>query len=69
MTTAKTKGTKDAPRSIEQASSDNVERPPAIEQIEKRAYQLFEQRGCTPGAALEDWLQAEQELGLKSSSS
>jgi hypothetical protein len=29
--------------------------------IRKRAYQLFEERGCQPGHELEDWLQAERE--------
>lgn len=30
--------------------------------IGERAYRIFEQRGGTPGHALEDWLQAEREL-------
>jgi hypothetical protein len=30
--------------------------------IAKRAYQLFEQRGCAHGFALEDWIAAEKEL-------
>ena len=29
--------------------------------IRKRAYQLFEERGCQPGHELDDWLQAERE--------
>jgi Protein of unknown function (DUF2934) len=32
------------------------------EQIEKRAYELAEQRGFTPGQEIEDWLQAEREI-------
>jgi hypothetical protein len=32
------------------------------EEIEKRAYQLFEERGCRDGHALEDWIDAEREL-------
>jgi hypothetical protein len=30
--------------------------------IRKRAYQLFENRGCHPGYELDDWLQAEREI-------
>lgn len=33
------------------------------ERIAKRAYELYEQRGGRPGADLEDWLQAEREIG------
>jgi hypothetical protein len=29
--------------------------------IRKRAYQLFEERGCQPGHELDDWLRAERE--------
>jgi hypothetical protein len=32
------------------------------EEIEKRAYQLFEERGCRDGHDLEDWIDAEREL-------
>jgi hypothetical protein len=32
------------------------------ERIQKRAYELYEARGATPGHALEDWTQAEAEL-------
>jgi outer membrane protein TolC len=31
-------------------------------QIAQRAYELYEQRGRQDGFALQDWLQAEQEL-------
>jgi len=30
--------------------------------IEHRAYELFVERGSTPGCDLEDWLQAEEEF-------
>lgn len=30
--------------------------------ISRRAYELAQQRGFTPGAELSDWLQAEQEV-------
>ena len=32
------------------------------EQIERRAYELAEQRGFAPGHEIEDWLQAEREV-------
>lgn len=32
------------------------------ERIRKRAYELFEARGCQPGYELDDWLQAEREV-------
>ncbi len=32
------------------------------EEIRRRAYELYEQRGCTPGNESEDWLRAEQEI-------
>jgi hypothetical protein len=30
------------------------------EQIRKKAYELFEKRGCQPGYELEDWIEAER---------
>ena len=46
--------------------------PPTVEQfgdvaeteIARRAYELYEQRGCAHGHDIDDWLQAEQQLGL-----
>jgi|KBSSwiStaDraftv2_1062776.scaffolds.fasta_scaffold2117638_1 hypothetical protein len=35
---------------------------PSHDRIAVRAYELFEQRGHSGGAELEDWLQAEGEL-------
>jgi len=32
------------------------------ERIQKRAYELYEARGASPGHALEDWTQAEAEI-------
>jgi hypothetical protein len=31
-------------------------------QIRMRAYQLYEERGCTPGQENDDWFRAEQEI-------
>ena len=36
--------------------------PPTPEQIQQRAYGIFEARGGAPGQELQDWLQAEREL-------
>jgi len=35
---------------------------PITEQIQQRAYELYEQRGRTDGHELDDWLQAECEI-------
>ena len=35
---------------------------PTQEQIAKRAYEIYLERGCTPGDPMQDWLRAEQEL-------
>lgn len=32
------------------------------EQIEKRAYEIYEARGAEPGHELEDWVRAEAEM-------
>ena len=32
------------------------------EEIRRRAYELYEQRGCTPGQENDDWLVAEREI-------
>jgi DUF2934 family protein len=39
-----------------------VAAPPSSEEIAKRAYELYLQRGSESGYELEDWLQAEAEL-------
>jgi Protein of unknown function (DUF2934) len=31
-------------------------------EIRRRAYQLYEERGCTPGHESEDWILAEREI-------
>ncbi len=38
------------------------ETKPSEEQIQRRAYELFLQRGCEQGRDVEDWLEAEREL-------
>jgi hypothetical protein len=35
------------------------------DKIQERAYELFEARGCVLGHELDDWLKAEEEIGMK----
>jgi len=35
--------------------------------IEKRAYEIYQQRGATPGRELDDWLTAEREIARERS--
>ncbi len=45
------------------ASSNAIAKELALyERIARRAYELYEQRGCHAGSELEDWLQAEREI-------
>jgi hypothetical protein len=37
------------------------------QEIRDRAYEIYLQRGAQPGSELDDWLEAERELGTKSS--
>ncbi len=45
-------------------TTQNEPKRPTISEadVRLRAYELYLQRGATPGNELEDWLQAEQEL-------
>jgi hypothetical protein len=38
------------------------ETPSLEERIRQRAYELYLQRGNQPGSAVDDWLQAEEEI-------
>ena len=40
----------------------HVETLPREEQIRRRAYELYQQRGNQAGSDIEDWLQAEAEI-------
>jgi hypothetical protein len=46
-------------------STPAAERPLDVRDIEiaRRAYELYEQRGCTHGHDIDDWLLAERDLG------
>jgi hypothetical protein len=45
------------PRSILWHEPDQAE---LKERVARKAYELFERRGCTPGHDVEDWIQAER---------
>ncbi len=40
-------------------------RTPSRNEIERRAYEIYEQRGCEEGHAEEDWFAAEHELNAR----
>ena len=42
--------------------SPDLRREPSHDEIAKRAYQLFEHRGCVHGHEMDDWVQAEKEI-------
>jgi len=45
-----------------QERADNRQQEMLLERIQKRAYELYEARGASPGRALEDWTRAESEI-------
>jgi len=48
--------------------STQINEPAYTQEIRVRAYELFEQRGKEPGHDLDDWLQAEGELVMRTRS-
>lgn len=44
------------------SSSANAQNVEIEAQIRQRAYELYQERGCTPGQENEDWLRAESEV-------
>ncbi len=47
--------------SAKKSSKQTKTSPPEFfERVQKKAYELFEQRGCTPGNELSDWYEAER---------
>ncbi len=57
----KSRSTSDSTSNVKQTQTPAVE-----ENIRRRAYELYEQRGRSEGRDLDDWLQAEAELTGKS---
>lgn len=48
--------------SAAKSRNGNGHRQPTHEQIAARAYEIFQERGDTPGDPLSDWVRAEREL-------
>ncbi len=46
-------------------AADHTEALPFEERVRQRAHGLYLSRGSRPGSALEDWLQAEEEIRLE----
>jgi hypothetical protein len=44
------------------ADEATVRHTPSHEEIRRRAYEIYLERGCRPGDELDDWLRAEREL-------
>jgi hypothetical protein len=44
------------------AAGDQATAPDRWQRIQSRAYEIAQERGFTPGAELNDWLQAEREI-------
>jgi len=42
--------------------TSNAKTGPSRDDIAARAYQIYQERGYTPGDPMEDWLRAEREL-------
>lgn len=52
-------------KKVEAATTEAAKRPPSHEEIAKRSYELYLQRGAVHGFHEQDWLQAEAELLAK----
>lgn len=50
-----------APAAVMEHLADEF-REPGPDEIARRAYELYCERGCEPGREMDDWLQAEREL-------
>jgi hypothetical protein len=60
--TRKQVATMPAPKLVEAKKNPSTVNLNLEEQIRFRAYQLYEERGYTPGHEAEDWLVAEREI-------
>jgi hypothetical protein len=49
-------------KSSPESEVQTAEGRPTREEIERRAHQIYVERGAAPGQDVEDWLQAEREL-------
>jgi Protein of unknown function (DUF2934) len=65
---AKPKATKNVLQMPDNGNSGNGNSPLDLEsEIRLRAYELYQQRGCTPGQETDDWFAAEREVLLRHS--
>jgi hypothetical protein len=64
MAASETSMTKFAPRirASKSVTGQSQSGSPSVDDIRRRAYELYMQRGCGPGNQLQDWFQAEREL-------
>jgi hypothetical protein len=54
------------PELVEEAESRQQDRPEGLDdRVRLRAYEIYQQRGMVEGAELDDWMQAEEEIGLE----
>ena len=61
--TAKSKTAKNILHMPESGNGNTPQYSPDLEaEIRFRAYELYEQRGCTPGQEADDWIAAEREI-------
>lgn len=63
--TSSKKTTAAASAKVQPANGSTFQPEVLQEEIRVRAYELYEQRGCTPGRESEDWLLAEQEVAAR----
>jgi hypothetical protein len=50
------------PQPRKASSTANSQPVDLATQVRQRAFELYQERGCTPGRENEDWLQAEREV-------
>ena len=49
--------------SVATPTKSNGKKAPTSDEIAKRAWEIWMRKGCKPGGELENWLEAEKELG------
>ena len=58
---AETEASSDRQEAVTTSTGDS----PVLDEIRIRAYEIYVERGGQPGHDLDDWIQAERELGSK----
>jgi DUF2934 family protein len=54
-----------AEKTRKELRTEHEPRNPSRDEIARRAYDLYQERGAAPGGEVDDWLRAEQELREK----